>query len=74
MENSIYLGLSRQMALQTNMSIISNNVANMSTPGYRAQNTIFAEYLSDPKGQDDPLSFVVDYGQYQLTEPGPLRT
>lgn len=73
MENSIYIGLSRQMVLRTNMDIIANNVANMSTPGFRGQNMIFAEYLSDPRGQKDPLSFVYDYGQYQMTDEGPLR-
>ncbi len=73
MENSIYLGLSRQMTLRTNMDIIANNVANMNTPGYRGQNLLFHEYISNPRGQDDPLSFVQDKGQYQVTTPGPVR-
>ncbi|HRQ61733.1 MAG TPA: flagellar hook-basal body complex protein, partial [Alphaproteobacteria bacterium] len=72
MENSIYLGLSRQMVLRTNMNIVANNVANMNTPGYRGQNTLFEEYVSDPRGSDDPLSFVYDYGQYEDTKQGPL--
>lgn len=54
------------------MNIIANNVANMNTPGYRAQNLIFSEYISDPRGQKDPLSFVFDHGQYQVNEPGTL--
>lgn len=61
------------MTLRTNMEIIANNVANMNTPGFRGQNMLFAEYISDPRGQKDPLSFVYDYGQYQMTDPGPLR-
>jgi len=73
MENSIYLGLSRQVTLQTNMDIIANNVANMNTTGYRAQNTLFEEYLVKPRGYDDPLSFVTDQGQYQITTPGSMR-
>ena len=73
MENSIYLGLSRQVTLRTNMDIIAQNVANMNTNGYRGQNTLFQEYLSKPRGYDDPLSFVNDEGQYQITAPGPLR-
>lgn len=72
MENSLYLGLSRQMVLRTDMQIIANNVANMNTPGFRGQNTIFDEYVSDPKGADDPLSFVLDRGQYQVTKEGPV--
>lgn len=70
MENSIYLGLSRQMVLQTNMQVVSNNIANMNTSGFRAQNVVFEEFLADPRGGDDPLSFAYDYGQYQMTSPG----
>lgn len=73
MENSIYIGLSRQMTLRNNMDIIANNVANMSTPGYRAQNILFREYISDPKGADDPLSFVLDQGMYENTTAGPVK-
>lgn len=74
MENSIYLGLSRQMALQTNMDIIANNVANINTPGFRGQNLLFHEYISDPAGAaQDPLSFVYDDGQYEVTAPGPVK-
>jgi flagellar basal-body rod protein FlgF len=73
MENSIYIGLSRQMTLRTNMDIIANNVANVNTPGFRGQNMLFAEFISDPRGQKDPLSFVYDYGQYQMTDQGSMR-
>lgn len=74
MENSIYIGLSRQVALQTNMDIIANNVANANTTGFRAQNLLFDEFVSDPRGADDELSFVVDQGQYQNTAPGSIKT
>ena len=72
MENTLYLALSRQSVLQNNMDIIANNVANMNTVGFRGQNLIFKEYISDPKGEDDPLSFVYDEGQYQDTRSGPV--
>lgn len=72
MENSIYLGISRQMTLRTNMDIVANNVANMNTNGYRGQNLLFEEYISDPRGADDELSFVYNRGQYDLTDPGPV--
>lgn len=70
MENSIYLALSRQMVLSTNMDIVANNIANLGTHGFRGQNPVFEEYLSDPRDGDDPLSFVYDYGQYETTTPG----
>ena len=72
MENSIYLGLSKQTVLQTNLDIVANNIANMSTSGFRAQNPVFEEFISDPRYADDDLSFVYDYGQYQMTSPGPM--
>lgn len=80
MENPIYIGLSRQVALRAQMDVIANNVANMSTPGYRAQNMVFTEFVEKPnetkhdslRGQD-PLSFVLDYGHYQVNEAGPME-
>lgn len=72
MENSIYLGLSRQITLQTNLDIVANNIANVNTSGYRAQSPMFEEYLTDPRGNGDPLSFVLDYGQFSSTAPGPM--
>jgi len=60
------------MALKTNMDIVANNIANMNTAGFRAQNPVFEEYISDPAKGDDPLSFVSDYGQYQMSDPGSL--
>src|SRR5687768_13684666 len=73
MENSILVGFSHQMALKQQMDTIANNVANMSTPGYRAQNMVFTEYLAKPKGIEHPLSMVMDYGQFQSTEAGPMQ-
>lgn len=74
MENGLYIGLSRQMVLQTGMSLVSNNIANANTPGYRAQQPLFKEYLSDPRGARDPISMVTDYGQYDITSPGIVQT
>ena len=73
MENGLYVGLSRQMVLRTNMNIIANNIANANTPGYRAQNLMFKEYISNPRGTDAPLSFVEDIGQYHTTDQGAMK-
>lgn len=73
MENSIYVGLSRQVALQRQMDTIANNIANMSTPGFRSHNMVFTEHMEKMRGNPDPLSMVLDYGQYQVTESGPLK-
>ena len=73
MENTIYVGLSRQMVLKNNMDVNANNVANVNTPGYRGQNLLFAEHVSRERGDIDPLSFVYDKGQYKNTLPGPVH-
>ncbi len=58
------------MVLKTNMDIVANNIANMNTTGFRGQNPVFKEYISDPRYNSDELSFVYDYGQYQITTQG----
>ena len=70
MENSIYIGLSKQVAIRENMAIIANNVANMNTTGYRGQNLLFKEYISDPRGAEHDISQVYSIGQYDNTEAG----
>lgn len=73
MENSIYIGLSRQVVLRNNMDTIANNIANMNTVGYRQQNMLFEEYLDTERGDFDPMSFVTTPGQYSSTEPGSMN-
>lgn len=74
MENSIYVGLSGQVALEAKMALIANNVANINTPGYRGQNTIFKEFISDQRRMKEDVSLVYDIGQYDVTDPGPIKT
>lgn len=73
MENSIYIGLSRQVVLARQMDVIANNVANANTAGFRAQNLSFKEFMSKPSGSKEALSFVQDNMQYQNIEAGPVE-
>jgi len=73
MENSLYVGLSGQVAIQEKMALIANNVANLNTPGFRGQNAVFKEFISDQKRMKEDVSLVYDYGQYQVTDPGPIK-
>lgn len=45
MENSLLIGLSRQVALAREINVIANNVANVSTNGFKARSSIFEEYM-----------------------------
>jgi flagellar basal-body rod protein FlgF len=68
MENALLVGLSRQMALRREMEIIANNVANISTNGFKARSQRFAEHLGPvAKAETFPnldkrVSFVTDRG------------
>lgn len=71
METPIYVSLSRQTALRRQMEVVANNVANMSTPGYKQQRVLFQEFLHEPPG-GAPVSMVVDYGVRRDTRNGAL--
>lgn len=45
MDNSGYVALSRQSGLLKDMQVIANNIANMSTTGFRREGAIFAEIV-----------------------------
>ena len=47
MDNASYIGLSLQMALQTELDVVANNIANVNTTGYQGQHVMFVEYLAE---------------------------
>ncbi len=79
MENALLIGLSRQMALGHELDIIANNIANIDTTGFKADKTVFSEFLmphaSDQKfhGSDRRLSFVQDRATYIDFSPGSIQ-
>ena len=73
MENSLYITLSRQETLRRQLEVVSNNIANMNTSGFKSQRMLFLEYLERPEHQGDKMSFVQDYGLLRNTEVGPLN-
>ncbi len=56
MDNIINIAVSRLAAQQRSMDVVAGNLANASTPGYRAERTVFADWLlrepaaAEPKG------------------------
>jgi flagellar basal-body rod protein FlgF len=70
MENALLIGLSRQATLERQLDVISNNVANVNTTGYKADTTLFEEYLMPGAhednfvGADRRLSYVQDRGTF----------
>ncbi len=45
MENTLLIGLSRQTALQRELDVVANNIANVNTTGFKADGAVFAEFL-----------------------------
>jgi flagellar basal-body rod protein FlgF len=68
MENALLVGLSRQMSLRREMDVIANNVANVSTTGFKARSLRFAEHLAPTaRAETFPVnnrrvSYVTDQG------------
>lgn len=77
MDNTSYIALSRQMALWKQMDIVSNNMANMNTSGFKQDDALFASYMvQTPKAEGigrAPLYFTQDYGTVQNFKEGPLQ-
>lgn len=64
MESSIIVALTRQDALQRNMEVVANNLANMNTTAFKAERLMFAQYLAKtPSGGErmgDEIAMVRD--------------
>jgi flagellar basal-body rod protein FlgF len=79
MQNALLVGLSRQMALSRELDVVSNNIANIDTTGYKADNAAFTEYLmpgardGEFRGRDQRLSFVEDRATWIDLSPGSIQ-
>jgi flagellar basal-body rod protein FlgF len=76
MENTLLIGLSRQTTLERQLDVVANNIANVNTAGFKADNSLFEEYLmpgaheDNFKAGDRRLSYVQDRGTYRDMSQG----
>ncbi len=67
MENVQIIGLSRQIALQRQMDVVANNIANINTTGFKAEALLFEEYKmpvarnNSFSGNDQIISYTQDW-------------
>src|SRR5262245_39291216 len=79
MENAALVGLSRQIALQRELDVVANNIANVNTTGFKADNMVFHEHLmpvaraNQFRGNDRVVSFVQDRATWLNLAQGPVQ-
>jgi flagellar basal-body rod protein FlgF len=71
MENTLLVGLSRQTVLERQLDVVANNIANVNTAGFKADSSLFEEYLMPGAhednfiGRDRRVSYVQDRGTFR---------
>jgi flagellar basal-body rod protein FlgF len=64
MDNSLYVGLSRQMTLQRSLDVTANNIANMDTAGFKAESLMVQTDVQTPAlaPATQSIKYVIDNG------------
>ena len=71
MQNALLVGLSRQVTLERQLDVVANNIANVNTAGFKADQSLFEEYLTSGAHEDNfkpgdrRVSYVQDRGTYR---------
>jgi flagellar basal-body rod protein FlgF len=79
MENTLLVGLSRQTILERQLDVVANNVANVNTAGFKADSSLFEEFLASGAhednfvGSDRHVSYVQDRGTFRDVSQGALE-
>jgi flagellar basal-body rod protein FlgF len=79
MENALLVGLSRQVALYRELDAVANNIANVNTTGFKADGTVFEEFLmplareNNFVAADSRVSFVRDRATWHDLGQGPTH-
>jgi flagellar basal-body rod protein FlgF len=77
MQTATDIALSRLVSQQRAMDVTAGNLANMGTPGFKAEHTLFADWLSRQTGTDVPkggeiVSYTQDRATYRNQSEGAL--
>jgi flagellar basal-body rod protein FlgF len=79
MENSLLIGLSRQMVLGRELDVVANNIANVNTNGFKTNSSVFQEYLMPTArgnhfpGASKRISQVIDPETYRDMGQGAME-
>ncbi len=73
MNDASSVALSAQLAVLHETDVIANNLANMSTTGYKGQHVAFAQFLSQT-GDGTPIAYVQEQGISRDPSQGTINT
>jgi flagellar basal-body rod protein FlgF len=79
MENLALIGLSRHISLHRELEVVANNIANLDTTGYKADGSVFHEFLMPGarhghfQANDQRLSYVHDRATWHNFSIGPTK-
>lgn len=77
MDITSYVLLSHEQALRRRMDVVSNNMANTSTVGFKREQPVFHEFVNEraegPVDAARKVSFVLDYGAVHDTRAGAFQ-
>ncbi|OFX10212.1 MAG: flagellar basal-body rod protein FlgF [Alphaproteobacteria bacterium RIFOXYD12_FULL_60_8] len=78
MDNTSYIALSKQTALVREMAMVANNIANVNTPAYKGEDSLFTQYLVKVQTEDriltDSLAFTRDLGTMRNMDEGRFQS
>ena len=72
MDNATYTTLNRQAGLMAEMRVVANNIANLSTTGFRKEGVVFAEHVAALTPGEPSLSMAAAEGRAVDLSQGPL--
>ena len=75
MDNTLYVGVSRQMILQRELDVAANNVANVDTTGFKVESLMTSPDPETPptrRGNFGPIQYAIDHGMARDFSEGKL--
>ncbi len=74
MDSANYVTLTKQTGLLKELQITANNIANVSTTGYRAEGVVFAEMIEATKSEDGSMSMTDARVRFTSELPGSVAS
>jgi len=73
------VSMSRTVALERQLDMVANNIANLNTSGFKASSLVFEEFMTSPARENDfapadaLVHFMVDRTAYRNLGQGPVQ-